>query len=98
VLAGSEAACLQVPVSAWRTSHLARIAQAGLAVRVVTLDTGRLFEDNAHSATPDAQGYGIPIDVFFPERQRLRRLIASADPKTDSAIRSRIVSECCRGA
>ena len=71
------------------------IAQAGLAVRVVTLDTGRLFEETHTLHAQTRNRYGIPIDVFFPEPAALRRLIAERGPNgfRDSIENRRA---CCR--
>jgi phosphoadenosine phosphosulfate reductase len=71
------------------------IAQAGLAVRVVTLDTGRLFEETHALHAQTRKRYGISIDVFFPEPAALRRLIAERGPNGfyDSFENRR---ECCR--
>ena len=71
------------------------IAQAGLAVRVVTLDTGRLFEETHALHAQTRKRYGISIDVFFPEPAALRRLIAERGPNGfyDSLENRR---ECCR--
>jgi len=71
------------------------IAEAGLAVRVVTLDTGRLFEETHTLHAQTRKRYGIPIDVFFPEPAALRRLIAERGPNGfyDSVENRR---ECCR--
>ena len=71
------------------------IAQAKLAVRVVTLDTGRLFEETHALHAQTRKRYGISIDVFFPEPAALRRLIAERGPNGfyDSFENRR---ECCR--
>jgi len=71
------------------------IAQAGLAVRVATLDTGRLFEETHALHAQTRKRYGIAIDVFFPEPAALRRLIAERGPNGfyDSIENRR---ECCR--
>jgi len=71
------------------------IAQAGLAVRVVTLDTGRLFEETHALHAQTRKRYGVPIDVFFPEPAALRRLIAERGPNgfRDSIENRRA---CCR--
>jgi phosphoadenosine phosphosulfate reductase len=71
------------------------IAQANLAVRVVTLDTGRLFEETHTLHAETRKRYGISIDVFFPEPAALRRLIAERGPNGfyDSFENRR---ECCR--
>jgi phosphoadenosine phosphosulfate reductase len=56
------------------------IAQAGMAVRVVTLDTGRLFEETHTLHAETRKRYHLPIEVFFPEPAALQALIAERGP------------------
>jgi phosphoadenosine phosphosulfate reductase len=71
------------------------IVQAGLAVRVITLDTGRLFEETHALHEETRERYPIPIEVFSPDPWALRRLIAERGPNGfyDSVENRR---ECCR--
>jgi phosphoadenosine phosphosulfate reductase len=97
------ALCSQFPRSAvFSTSFgledqaiLDAIWQAGLAVRVVTLDTGRLFEETHALHAETRKRYGISIEVFSPDPLALRTLIAERGPNGfyDSVENRR---ECCR--
>jgi len=74
---------------------LSAIAEKRLAVRVVTLDTGRLFEaiHQLHSRTRER--YGIPIQVYAPDPDELRDLVERQGPNGFyNSPENRL--ECCR--
>jgi phosphoadenosine phosphosulfate reductase len=95
--------CRQFPTTAVFSTSLGledqailhAIAQAGLAVRVITLDTGRLFEETHALHAETRKRYRIPIEVFSPDPVALRTLIAERGPNGfyDSVENRR---ECCR--
>ncbi len=56
------------------------IASAHLPVRMVTLDTGRLFEETHTLHARTRARYGIPIEAFFPDSAELQTLLAAQGP------------------
>jgi len=46
-------------------------------IRVFTLDTGRLPEDTYDVMERIRHRYGLQIEVYFPDRERLERLVSS---------------------
>jgi len=56
------------------------IAQARLPVRVVTLDTGRLFEETHKVHEESRRRYGIAIQVYAPYPSALQRLVNRIGP------------------
>jgi phosphoadenosine phosphosulfate reductase len=56
------------------------LVQAQLSVRVVTLDTGRLFEETHKVHAESRQRYDVPIEVLLPDPASLRALVAKNGP------------------
>jgi adenylyl-sulfate kinase len=50
------------------------------AVRVFTLDTGRLPDETYRMMETVRQRYGIPVEIIFPERDDVERLVAFHGP------------------
>src|SRR5664279_751387 len=50
------------------------------AVRVFTLDTGRLPDETYRMMETVRQRYGIPVEVVFPERDEVEHLVAFHGP------------------
>lgn len=56
------------------------IATESLPVRVVTLDTGRLFEETYELQARTIAHFSIPIDTFFPQTDVVESLVARQGP------------------
>jgi adenylyl-sulfate kinase len=50
------------------------------AVRVFTLDTGRLPDETYRMMETVRQRYGIPVEIIFPERDEVEQLVAFHGP------------------
>ena len=50
------------------------------AVRVFTLDTGRLPDETYRMMETVRQRYGIPVEIIFPEREDVEQLVAFHGP------------------
>ena len=50
------------------------------AVRVFTLDTGRLPDETYRMMETVRQRYGIPVEIIFPERDDVEQLVAFHGP------------------
>jgi phosphoadenosine phosphosulfate reductase len=53
------------------------IARQNLPIRIVTLDTGRLFQETHELIDKTRARYKIPIEVFFPDGEALSALVSS---------------------
>lgn len=51
------------------------LAKTGIPVKVFTLDTGRLFPETYDTIDKTSQHYGIPIHVFFPDRENIENMV-----------------------
>jgi phosphoadenosine phosphosulfate reductase len=49
-------------------------------IRVVTLDTGRLFQETYDVMQEARDKYGIPIEIVFPDRQEVEEMVARGGP------------------
>ncbi len=56
------------------------IASAQLPVRVVTLDTGRLFEETYQLQALSSHRYGLPIESYFPRAEAVQALVGRQGP------------------
>jgi phosphoadenosine phosphosulfate reductase len=82
---------LAVAARAWRAvfttsfgmedqAILHAIAQAALPVRLVTLDTGRLFEETHALHAESRRRYGLAIEVYTPDPAAVRTLVNRIGP------------------
>ncbi|HEY0185741.1 MAG TPA: phosphoadenylyl-sulfate reductase [Rhodopila sp.] len=55
-------------------THL--IAESGVAVRLVTLDTGRMFPETYTVWAETEQRYGVRVQGFYPDAQAVEALVA----------------------
>lgn len=51
------------------------IATGKLPIRLITLDTGRLFQETYDVLDITVKKYGLAIDVFFPESARVEKMV-----------------------
>jgi len=71
------------------------IATEGLAVRIFTLDTGRLFAETHDVWSATLEAYGVPIEAYQPEAAGLREFVTRHGPNAFyQSIDLR--KECCR--
>ncbi|MBL0911745.1 MAG: phosphoadenylyl-sulfate reductase [Bacteroidia bacterium] len=52
------------------------IGRHGIAVRIFTIDTGRLFNEAYSTLDLTQSKYRIPIDVYFPQAEPVQRMVA----------------------
>ena len=97
------AACREFPGTAVFTTSfgledqaiLDALVRGQLPARIVTLDTGRLFEETHALHETVRARYGVSIEVFAPEAASLGRLAAERGPNGFFAsLENR--QECCR--
>ncbi|MCD6354676.1 MAG: phosphoadenylyl-sulfate reductase [Prolixibacteraceae bacterium] len=70
------------------------IFRNNLAVKVVTLDTGRLFEETYKVFRSTVEKYGNPIQVFFPPTDKVEELLNKKGPFSFyESLENR--KECC---
>jgi phosphoadenosine phosphosulfate reductase len=70
------------------------IFKNNLDVKVVTLDTGRLFEETYKVLNRTLDRYGKPIQVYFPENKAVERMVTEKGPLSFYAsLENR--KECC---
>lgn len=70
------------------------IFRNNIPVRVVTLDTGRMFEETYKVWSNTLKIYNRPIEPFFPERTSVEKLLAEKGPFSFySSVDNR--KECC---
>lgn len=64
------------------------------AVRVITLDTGRLPPETYEMVETVRERYGVQVEVFFPDARRVEAMVRRSGPNLfyDSAARRQ---ECC---
>jgi phosphoadenosine phosphosulfate reductase len=69
-------------------------SRISVAVRVFTLDTGRLPDETYRMMETVRQRYGIPVEIIFPERDEVENLVALHGPNLFySSVPSR--QRCC---
>ncbi len=67
----------------------------GRRIRVVTLDTGRLFPETYDLMQEARERYGVPVEVIFPDRADVEALVRCGGPNLFySSIENR--KACCR--
>lgn len=65
-----------------------------LDIRVVTLDTGRLFEETYKTMNRTLDRYGKPVEVFFPKHEAVEKMISQKGPLSFYvSVENR--KECC---
>lgn len=70
------------------------IFRNNIPIRVVTLDTGRMFEATYKVWSNTLKIYNKPIEPFFPEREAVEKLLAEKGPFSFySSVDNR--KECC---
>lgn len=70
------------------------IFRNGLPVEVVTLDTGRMFEETYKVFRSTLERYGKPIKVFFPPADKVEKLLNEKGPFSFyESVENR--KECC---
>ncbi len=70
------------------------ICRNNLPVEIVTLDTGRMFEETYKVYRSTLEKYGKPIKVFFPPTDKVEQLLAKKGPFSFyESIENR--KECC---
>lgn len=70
------------------------IARNNLPVRMVTLDTGRLFEESYKVFSNTLKRYNKPVETFFPDPADVEKLLAEKGPFSFyKSIENR--KECC---
>jgi len=63
-------------------------------IRVITLDTGRLFQETHDTMQASVDKYGISIEVFSPDADELKQLIEKKGPNSFyESVENR--KECC---
>ena len=66
-----------------------------LNIKVVTLDTGRLFEETYKVLNRTIEKYGKSIDVYFPKNESVEKMITEKGPLSFYlSLENR--KECCR--
>jgi len=56
------------------------IFKNNLDVKVVTLDTGRLFEETYKVLNRTIEKYGKTIEVYFPKHESVERMVTEKGP------------------
>jgi phosphoadenosine phosphosulfate reductase len=51
------------------------IAKINKSTKIFTLDTGRVFPETYHTLQQTMEKYGINIDVYFPNSERVERMV-----------------------
>ncbi|MDH5719621.1 MAG: phosphoadenylyl-sulfate reductase [Spirochaetia bacterium] len=63
-------------------------------IRVITLDTGRLFQETHNTMQASADKYGVKIEVFAPESLDIKKLIEEKGPNSFyESVENR--KQCC---
>jgi phosphoadenosine phosphosulfate reductase len=71
------------------------IFSADLAIRVFTLDTGRLFEETQSALAASRERYGAVIETYAPDTEALQKLLSVKGPNSFyNSVADRL--ECCR--
>lgn len=71
------------------------IFSADLAIRVFTLDTGRLFEETQSALAATRERYGAVIETYAPDTEALQKLLSVKGPNSFyNSVADRL--ECCR--
>lgn len=71
------------------------IFSADLAIRVFTLDTGRLFEETQSALAATRERYGAEIETYAPDTEALQKLLSVKGPNSFyNSVADRL--ECCR--
>ncbi len=74
-------------------THL--IAENKLSVELVTLDTGRLFQETYKVFSETVDRYGLKIKVFFPDREEVEEMMTDKGPFSFYHSKQNRL-ECCR--
>lgn len=70
------------------------IFKNNIAVQVVTLDTGRMFEETYKVLRSTVEKYGKEIKVFFPDAEKVEQMVSEKGPFSFyESIENR--KECC---
>jgi phosphoadenosine phosphosulfate reductase len=70
------------------------IFKNNLPISVFTLDTGRLFQETYDVFNSTLKKYKTPIDVFFPEAEKVQNLVTQKGPNSFyDSVENR--KECC---
>ena len=70
------------------------IARNNLPVRIITLDTGRLFEETYRVFSNTLKRYNKPIETFFPDPADIEKLLTEKGPFSFyKSVENR--KECC---
>lgn len=65
-----------------------------LSVKVITLDTGRMFEETYKVLRSTREKYGKPIEVYFPPADKVEKMVTEKGPFSFyESIENR--KECC---
>jgi phosphoadenosine phosphosulfate reductase len=51
------------------------ISKTGLPIKIITLDTGRLFPETYDVIERTKQQYGVSIEVLFPDKQSVEQMV-----------------------
>ncbi len=71
------------------------IFENNLPVRVVTLDTGRLFPETYKVFSETIKKYGKKIDVYFPDNEAVEKMVSEKGPFSFYYSKENRI-ECCR--
>ncbi|HET7897729.1 MAG TPA: phosphoadenylyl-sulfate reductase, partial [Flavisolibacter sp.] len=70
------------------------ISKSGLPVNVFTLDTGRLFPETYSTWSRTLEQYGITIDAYYPNAERIQEFVRSYGPNSFyESVENR--KQCC---
>ncbi|MCF8360241.1 MAG: phosphoadenylyl-sulfate reductase [Prolixibacteraceae bacterium] len=65
-----------------------------LHVKIVTLDTGRLFEETYKVLARTRERYNVPIEIYFPDAEKVEKMVTQKGPFSFyESVENRI--ECC---
>jgi phosphoadenosine phosphosulfate reductase len=65
-----------------------------LEVKIVTLDTGRLFEETYKVLARTRERYNVPIEIYFPDANKVEKMVTEKGPFSFyESVENRI--ECC---